>query len=78
MKQKVDAKRPFAITKTRKVVRLASNGASSCRECKESFPIDPVDLEKQVNHYLGHGYVLLYVGPEHLNTMTITVAILGK
>lgn len=78
MTRKNIGKGRFEITKTKRVVRLASNMVPTCRECKESFGMDPPDLEQQVNHYLGHGYVLLYIGPEHLGTMNITVAMLGK
>ncbi len=78
VKKKVSRKRPFEITKTEKVIRLASNMVPTCTECKERFRMDPIDLGEQVNHYLGHGYVLLYIGPDRHDTMNITVAMLGK
>jgi len=70
--------RGFNITRTRRVVRLASNVAPTCRDCKESFGSNPINLEEQINHYLGHGYILLHIGPDQHGTMNITVAMLGK
>lgn len=72
--------------KTTRIVALSSGASSTrCMECGNALPIRQRfdnDLQEHVNHYLGHGWVLLHVGQETRISEgvphALTVAVLGR
>ena len=65
------------------VVHLSTDIGKSCEVCGESLLNRMEDIASQINHYLGHGFLLLHVGPQtsHSNEglpWHSTVAVVGK
>ena len=60
---------------------LTSTIEKPCVECDEG---DNLEFDKQINHYLAHGYKLLHTGPETTYSdgeghfWYRTVAVMGK
>lgn len=72
--------------KTTRIVTLSSGVSSTrCIECGNPLPTRQrfdSDLQEHVNHYLGHGWVLLHVGQETRVSegapLHLTIAVLGR
>lgn len=50
-------------TGIKQVVEITKSLSKHCPEC-EWFPQEGDDFDDRVNHYLGHGFVLLHVGEQ--------------
>ncbi len=72
--------------RTTSIVTLSSGVTTTrCLECGNSLPARQRfdnDLQDHVNHYLGHGWVLLHVGQETRlhegEPVQLTIAVLGR
>lgn len=63
------------------IAQVRSGAVEACSACNSSLDATE-DFAGAVNHYLGHGYMLLHVGQQTSKTeegvWTETVAILGR